>query len=302
MSRIFEALQKSDSERSQAGFANSPLASEILEAAEREIEEVTPRPVPPISSVPSFQPVQSPAPVVVSAYNSLPLSVPYGSHLVAITAKESLAAEKFRYLGVKLRQMQQTRPLKKILIGSTLPEEGKSMVSANLAATLARRQQQKVLLIEGDLRRPVLAQRMGHIGLDGLSEWLQDGKNPLPEMYQMEGAGFSLIPAGSPPENPLELMQPDRLQAMLTRLGQQFDWIIIDSPPLLPLADATVWARLADGVLMVVREGKSEKKYLQRGLTAIDPKSLLGVVVNSCSNTDHKNYYSRYAVTAGPAV
>jgi capsular exopolysaccharide synthesis family protein len=198
--------------------------------------------------------------------------------------------------------MQQTRPLKKILIGSTLPEEGKSMVSANLAATLARRQQQKVLLIEGDLRRPVLAQRMGHIGLDGLSEWLQDGKNPLPEMYQMEGAGFSLIPAGSPPENPLELMQPDRLQAMLTRLGQLFDWIIIDSPPLLPLADATVWARLADGVLMVVREGKSEKKYLQRGLTAVDPKSLLGVVVNSCSNTDHKNYYSRYAVTAGPAV
>jgi Mrp family chromosome partitioning ATPase len=143
---------------------------------------------------------------------------------------------------------------------------------------------------------------MGHIGLDGLSEWLQEGTNPLPEIYQMEGAGFSLIPAGSPPENPLELMQPDRLQSMLTRLGQQFDWIIIDPPPLLLLADPTVWARLADGVLVVVREGKSEKKYLQRGLTPVDPKSLLGVVVNSCSNTDHKNYYSRYAVTAGPAV
>jgi protein-tyrosine kinase len=139
MSRIFEALQKSDSERAQGGFANSPLASEILEGADREIEEVTPRPMPPVSSAPTFQPVQAPVPVVKTSYTSLPLSVPYGRHLVAITAKESLAAEKFRYLGVKLRQMQQTPPLKKILIGSTLPEEGKSMVSANLAATLGRR-------------------------------------------------------------------------------------------------------------------------------------------------------------------
>ena len=202
MSRIFEALQKSESERVGGGFAVSPMVSEILEAAEREIDEITPRPVP--GSAPA-------------AFTSLPLSIPYGSHLVAITAKESLAAEKFRYLGVKLRQMQQSRALKKVMIGSTLPEEGKSMVSANLAATLARRQQQKVLLIEGDLRRPVLAQRLGHIGLEGLSEWLIEGKRPLPKVYQMEGAGFSLIPAGSPPENPLELMQPDRLQAMLAR-------------------------------------------------------------------------------------
>jgi capsular exopolysaccharide synthesis family protein len=182
-----------------------------------------------------------------------------------------------------------------------LPEEGKSMVSANLAATLARRQQQRVLLLEGDMRRPVLAGRMGHGGLAGLSEWLIQGSALLPTIYQMEGAGFCLLPAGSPPENPLELMQPDKLQTLLTRLSLQFDWIIIDSPPLLPLADATVWAKLADGLLMVVREGKSEKQYLQRGLEAIDHKSLIGVVINSSSNTDHKNYYSRYAMTAGPS-
>ena len=282
MSRIFEALQKSESKRASGGFVGSPLANEILEAAELEGLELAP---------------QGPG-----GFTVLPLSIPYGSHLVAITNKESLAAEKFRYLGVKLRQLQQGRNLKKVLIGSTLPEEGKSMVSANLAATLARRQQQKVLLIEGDLRRPVLAQRLGHIGLDGLSEWLTEGKGPLPNIYQLEEAGFCLIPAGSPPENPLELMQPDRLQGLLARLSLLFDWIIIDSPPLLPLADATVWAKLADGVLMVVREGKSERKYLQRGLAAVDPKSLIGVVINSCSNTDHKNYYSRYAVTAGPAI
>src|SRR5258708_2311186 len=139
MSRIFEALQKSELEKVASSFASTPLANEILEAGERESVET--------------------ALVRAGAFAPLPLSVPYGSHLVAITQKESLAAEKFRYLGVKLRQMQQSRTLKKILVASTLPEEGKSMVSANLAATLARRQQQRVLLIEGDLRRPVLAQR-----------------------------------------------------------------------------------------------------------------------------------------------
>ena len=281
MSRIFEALQKSEAERASGALVSSPLADEILDTSEQETMALAPRP---------------------GGFISLPLSIPYGSHLVAITQKESLAAEKFRYLGVKLRQLQQGRNLKKILIGSTLPEEGKSMVSANLAATLARRQQQKVLLIEGDLRRPVLAQRLGHIGLDGLAEWLIEGQSPLPNIYQLEDAGFCLIPAGSPPENPLELMQPDRLQALLSRLSLLFDWIIIDAPPLLPLADATVWSKLSDGVLLVVREGKSEKKYLQRGLSAVDPKSLIVVVINSCSNTDHKNYYSRYAVTAGPAI
>jgi capsular exopolysaccharide synthesis family protein len=281
MSRIFEALQKSEAKRASGALVSSPLADEILDAAEQETMALPPR---------------------QGGFTSLPLSIPYGSHLVALTQKESLAAEKFRYLGVKLRQLQQGRNLKKILIGSTLPEEGKSMVSANLAATLARRQQQKVLLIEGDLRRPVLAQRLGHIGLEGLAEWLIEGQSPLPNIYQLEDAGFCLIPAGSPPENPLELMQPDRLQGLLSRLSVLFDWIIIDAPPLLPLADATVWSKLSDGVLLVVREGKSEKRYLQRGLSAVDPKSLIGVVINSCSNTDHKDYYSRYAVTAGPAT
>ena len=74
-----------------------------------------------------------------------------------------------------------------------------------------------------------------------------------------------------------------------------FDWIVVDSPPLLPLADTTVWARLSDGVLLVTREGKTEKKQLQRGLDAVKNLPLLGVVLNGCSHSDQKNYYQRYA-------
>ena len=250
MSRIFEALQKSEAKRASGAFVSSPLAEEILDTAEQETMALAPR---------------------QGGFISLPLSIPYGSHLVAITQKESLGGGKIPLPG------RETPPA---AAGTEYQENfdwkyaaggrQEHCVSANLAATLARRQQQRVLLIEGDLRRPVLAQRLGHIGLDGLAEWLIEGQSPLPNIYQLEDAGFCLIPAGSPPENPLELMQPDRLQGLLSRLSLLFDWIIIDAPPLLPLADATVWSKLSDGVLLVVREGKSEKKYLQRGLSAVE--------------------------------
>ena len=89
-------------------------------------------------------------------------------------------------------------------------------------------------------------------------------------------------------------MQSGRLSELLNQLTPQFDWIVIDSPPVLPLADTSVWTRLVDGVFLVAREGKTEKKQLQRGLEALDQSKLLGVILNSCTNTDHTNYYQRY--------
>ena len=116
--------------------------------------------------------------------------------------KEGLAAEKFRFLGVRLRQLQQTRQLQKLLITSTLPEEGKSLVSANLAATLARRKQQKVLLLEGDLRRPVLSKQFGHPHIPGVTEWLYEGAGPINSIYYLDSLGFWFLPAGRPPGTP----------------------------------------------------------------------------------------------------
>jgi len=292
MSRLFEALQRSESGHFSGALEDPALVNELLEAAERDANHVLGE---------------------TEALPALEVAPRAGSRLVALTDKESLAAEKFRFLAVRLRQMQQTRTLKKLLVTSTLPEEGKSMVSANLAATLARRQRQKVLLIEGDLRRPVLARLLGLGGIPGLAEWLeqsesvpgQEGKNgqpgkqgqgdrPLGEIYRLQGAGFWFLPAGEPPENLLELLQSERLQDLMNQLAARFDWIIVDSPPLLPVADASVWARLADGMLLVVREGKTEKRQLRRALASVDASNVLGVVINSCSTADEKHYYARY--------
>jgi capsular exopolysaccharide synthesis family protein len=230
------------------------------------------------------------------AFPSLDVLPTTTSRLVFMTEPDSLAAEKFRFLGVRLRQLQQSRPLKKVLVTSTIPEEGKSTVSANLAGVLARRKQ-SVLLIEGDLRRPTLAQQFGLGRLAGLGEWLQSGRQTVANLYRLEGPDFWFMPAGNPPENPLELLQSGRLSYLMGQLSNLFDWIIVDSPPLLPLADTTVWARVTDGTLLVAREGKSEKKQLQRGLEALKKSDLLGVVLNGCIHPDHKSYYQRYLPT-----
>ena len=227
-------------------------------------------------------------------FPTLRVSVSPESRLVSLTDRESLGAEKFRFLGFRLRQLQKTRPLKKVLITSTIAEEGKSLVSVNLATILARKQQQKVLLIDGDLRRPVLAQRLGLGDRAGISEWLQSDTRTITNIYHLDTVGFWFMPAGRSPENPAELMQSGRLLHLFERLSTWFDWIVIDSPPVLPLADTSVWARMADGVLLVAREGKTERQGLQRGLRTLEQGKLLGVVLNSCSDADHGDYYQRY--------
>jgi len=282
MSRIFDALQRSETERLGVLPENAlTLATELLQSAEREVAKPD---VTPANSVnPDF-----------GDFRSLTISPSPDSRLICLTAKDSLGAEKFRFLGVRLRQMQQNRALKKILVTSTIPEEGKSTISGNLAATLARKQKQKILLLEGDLRRPSLSHQFGLSKLPGLSEWLQGPLGPVTNIYYLEGPGFWFLPAGHPPENPLELMQSGRLSELMDRLTAWFDWIVIDSPPVLPLADTTVWTRLADGILLVAREGTTQKRQLIRGLQVLEQTKLLGVVLNSSKNTDHANYYQRY--------
>ena len=289
MSRIFEALQRSEAERS--GVSNPepfPLATEFLQRAEAEVRDAA---IPQVAKEEFCEDL-------VGQFQSLPIHLSRDGRLICLTDEESLGAEKFRFLSVRLRQIQQTRPLKKLLITSTIPEEGKSMVCGNLAAVLARKKHQKILLLEGDLRRPVLTSRFGLGKVPGLTEWLQNEPAPMTNIYRLEGSGLWLLPAGKPAANPLELMQSGRLSGLMDQLTAWFDWVIIDSPPVLPLADTSLWMRLADGVVLVARESVTQKRQLQRGLEIIEQSKLLGMVLNSSSNSDHENYYQRY----GPSV
>lgn len=297
MSRIFDALQKSGFEQTGVEYPDTvSVATEVFEAPRERTPEIQVVAVPSnqFQRPTSGQTSPQPATEVLPAWHSLEVHFPANSRLIYFTEPHCLAAEKFRFLGVRLRQLRHGRALKKVLVTSTIPEEGKSLVAANLAGVLARRKE-KVLLIEGDMRRPNLAQRFSLGNLDGLAESLQNGQNATPNIYHLNGPDFWLMPAGDPPANPLELMQSGRLSELMTQLTPLFDWIIIDSPPLLPLADTTVWQRFSDGTLLVVLQGVTEKNSLQRGVEMLRKGDLLGVVLNGSSNSNHHNYYQRYA-------
>lgn len=303
MSHIFDALQRSEAEQSGEAPALA-VATELIQAVERkattEREPVVERGFAVEREIgPEIETLGS-NPTAVDQFPSLQVAVNPQSRLVSLADHESLAAEKFRFLGVRLRQLRQNRPLKKILITSSIPQEGKSMVAANLACTLARRQQQKTLLLDGDLRRPALSQTFGLGHLPGLCDWLQSEPGPMRNIYRLEGPGCWFLPAGSSPKNPLELMQSGRLSVLMEQLTAWFDWIVIDSPPVLPLGDTSIWTRLADGVLLVTRQGATQKQQLQRGLDAIDQSKLIGALLNSSREAASGDYYSRYIPS--PAV
>ena len=324
MSHIFDALQRAESESTGAENPTFSLATDLLQAAEQKVRDAaagkqharveasdstyaeqflqaaeqkvreseaakqddraeSPDPTPPASSLGDLER----CPV-------LQVSIPEDSRLVSVGKEESLGAEKFRFLAVRLRHLRQSRPLKKILITSSIPQEGKSTVAANLACTLARRKQQKTLLLEGDLRRPTVATAFGLGRTPGLCEWLS-GQTKSINLYRLESLGLWVLPAGAAPQNPLELMQSGKLSPLMTQLEAWFDWIVIDSPPILPLADASMWSRLTDGILLVTRKGTTEKKQLLRGLETLEKSKLLGALVNSSANAAHTDYYQRYS-------
>jgi capsular exopolysaccharide synthesis family protein len=320
MSNIFDALQRSENEQVGSDSPRPAKATELLQRAERravsnwEASVIKGKPVA-TSSVYNNEVAgrdksflaetvaaasgnaeelsEDERADILSRFQSLPISPPSQSRIVCLTDKENPTAEAVRLLGVRLRDLRRVRPLKKVLITSTIPQEGKSTIAANLACTLAHAPNEKTLLVEGDLRRPSLSKMFGIQMSHGINDWLRGESGPLADIYHLEEAGLWLLPAGNAMSNPIELLQSHKLSTVMEQLSAWFDWIVIDSPPVLPLADTSVWMRLADGVLLVTRQGTTEKHQLQNGLLALDSTKLLGAVVNGSMASAYSGYYYR---------
>jgi capsular exopolysaccharide synthesis family protein len=266
-----------------------PFSLGELQPVEKELEQAAAEPSQPAERFDPF-----------SQFTSLPVSLDPQSRLLCLTDSGSPAAEAFRLLGVRLRHLRRQRSLKTVLITSTIPEEGKSLVSANLACTLAPGSHERTLLLEGDLRRPSLSQKFGLGRNPGLCECLKGERSLASSIYQLEGLNLWILPAGSTPSDAQELLQSGKLSALMEELTAWFDWIIIDSPPVLPLADTSVWMRLADGILLVTRQGTTQKRALLRGLEALEHKKLIGGIVNGSESAANSYYYYSSAAVSRP--
>ena len=288
MSQIFDALHQSATESAASGVSQLVAAKELLQVVERRVGASAPVREEKLAvgrNLNGQWPVAKP-------------EFPAESRLVCFTETESLAAEKFRFLATRLRHIQQKRSLKRLVITSSVAGEGKSMIAANLACALAAGKQ-RVLLLEGDLRRPSLGQQLGLHDLPGLSQLLQNGRGDSNNVFCLEGFGLCVLLAGDFHNNPLEFMEPAKLSAVVDTLAADFDWVVIDSPPLLPLADTSIWMRLADAVMLVTRPGVTAKRQLQRALETVEQSKLLGAVLNASTEATENHYYYHYAARPG---
>jgi len=188
--------------------------------------------------------------------------------------------EQFRLLRTRLEDARQARPLKTVLVTSSLPEEGKSFVALNLAATISQRGRKKVLLLEADLRRPGCCSALGLSPVAGLAECCRSADPVASFVYRISGLDLCLMPAGDRATAGTELLDSYRMRQVVAETGRAFDWVVVDSAPLLPVADSVVLSRLCEGIVLVVRRSKALKSALQEVLDRIEPAKLLGVVLN----------------------
>ena len=189
-------------------------------------------------------------------------------------------AEQLRTLRSRLYQLRDRMPLKTLLVTSALPAEGKTFVAANLALTFVRQHERRILIIDADLRWSRMHTLLGAPAEPGLTEYLQ-GQATEAEILQ-RGAQDNLffIPGGKAAPNPAELLHSGRFKQLLDRLSPHFDWVIVDSPPAVPVSDPSLLADLCDGVVLVVRAGATPFDVAQKLSLEYREKRVVGVVLN----------------------
>jgi protein-tyrosine kinase len=298
MSRIHDALKKAEQERlatsrpPEGRDSLTPRAAVVTESGSpRTVEEpVVPprRPAPMVPGTPASDGLLERC--TVASWNPDPKRI-----IIPQQAGSALGMEEFRSLRSRLYQSRDTAPLRTVLITSALPQEGKTFVAANLAHAIVRQRERRALLIDADLRWSRLHQLLGTQLSPGLTEYLRGEADELAILQRGPLENLFFIPGGKSASNPTELIANGRLKGLLDRLAPLFDWVIIDSPPVITMSDASLLADLSDGVLMVVAAGKTPFDLAQKTREQFRKVRLLGVALNRVEpHTTGSSYYYGY--------
>jgi protein-tyrosine kinase len=312
MSRIHEALKKAEQERitlpapEPPGTEPLPLESEPASveyaAADFAIEEK-----PPVTAArpPAF--FDGPRPLRfedLTTKCTRPRWLLDPNMNVFSNSESATGAEQFRTLRSRLYQLRNDQPARTLLVTSAGPGEGKTFVTSNLAQAIVRQPDRRVLLIDADLRRARLHIPFGAPSAPGLAEYLRGEADEASVMQCGAEDNLFLIPGGNEVANPSELLSNSRLSTLLNRVAPLFDWVLLDSPPCLPVADASILANYCDAVLFVVRAGATPSEVAQRAMQELQGRRVAGVVLNAIEETDGYSayYYQAYGYGAEAAV
>jgi capsular exopolysaccharide synthesis family protein len=296
MSRIHEALKKAEQERAAAQPVDNPTslpstATEVIPRA-HEVSDDAPSifkhstaVVPQSGNLRRFEdlcqqcahPHWHPDPNV---------------NIFSNPALSANAAEQFRTMRSRLYQLRGSQQLRTLLIASSIPAEGKTFVTNNLAQAIVRQPDRRCLIIDADLRCSRLHVPLGAPPCPGLTDYLLGEADEVSIIQHGQDGNLCFIPGGKEVANPSELLLNGRLKTLLERVAPIFDWVILDSPPLLPVADASLLADHVDGVILVVRAASTPTLTAERACQELQGRNIVGVVLNAVEQSQgYGSYY-----------
>ncbi len=216
------------------------------------------------------------------------------AHLIDAARPKEGPLEEFRMLRTRLNHLQSLQPLHTLVVTSASPAEGKSFTATNFALVQSHLDRNYTLLCDFDFRRPIVHNLFKFERSPGLTDYLQ-GKATLAQVIKrLKGTNLFLLSAGSPVVNPLELLNLREVKVLLERLPTIFNWVVIDSPPMLFAADANLLATITDATLLVVRLGQTTIDSLNRALQGMSRNNVIGIVANAAKRGELYSKYSYY--------
>ncbi len=219
-----------------------------------------------------------------------------GGDLITVSHPRNPVSESYRALRTNIQYAGIDEPIRSVMVTSALPRDGKTTVASNLATVMAQGES-TVIVIDADLRQPKVHRRLQVSNRRGLSELVIQSQVALDGFLRAtKTPNLSVLPSGSLPPTPSELLGSEKMNRILGLAKEHADLVVVDSPPVLAVTDASVLAPRVDGVLLVVRMGKTKKTLLTetvRQLSHVNAK-ILGVVINDVKGTRSSYYYRHY--------
>jgi len=274
MSRVHDALRRADT-------TGGPTAPSTPENGVTTVRPGAPAPVQELSGL-------------IEKIQTIPFTPSPDASLLDTNRPSEAPAEEFRSLRTRLNHLQSLQPIHTVVVTSASPAEGKSFSASNLALAQAQLEGNLTLLADFDFRRPVVHTLFQVPRSPGITDYLQ-GKATLEEIIKrVEGTNLCIMPAGEAVLNPLELLNLPDVKNLLDQLPSMFNWVILDTPPLLFAADANLLSTLSHGLVMVVRIGTTTIDSVTRAIGSLCQNNILGIIVNGAHRSELYSKYTYY--------
>ncbi|HYO82768.1 MAG TPA: CpsD/CapB family tyrosine-protein kinase [Bryobacteraceae bacterium] len=292
MSRVHDALRRAEQLAAQSA-ASTPAPPAATQAVATEDGSVS------VGTVVAATPVAparrvSPTPELLTKIRQIPFTPSPDAHLINLYKASDAPAEEFRSLRTRLNHLQSLQPLHTVVITSPSPAEGKSFAAANIAITQAQLSGNRTLLIDCDFRRPIIHSFFQTDRSPGLTDYIQGTATLDDCLRRIEESELYILPAGSAVVNPLELLNRIEMKQLMDQLSTVFNWVLLDSPPLLFAADANLLSTLSSGTVLVVRIGSTTVDSITRAMQSLCHNNVLGIVANGARRGELYSKYTYY--------